>query len=105
MQITVLGVPDSAGAYCVGVEDAPDALRAAGLVAALAAAGHDVIDAGDLTRRRWAPDRERPYVQNLPVEREAALELAAAAAPLLAPGSRLLALGGSCTVAVGMCAA
>ncbi|WP_114561380.1 arginase family protein, partial [Desertihabitans aurantiacus] len=29
----------------------------------------------------------------------------AAAAPLLAPGSRLLALGGSCTVAVGMCAA
>ena len=105
MRVSVLGVPDSAGAYCVGVERAPAALRATGLLAALAAAGCEVHDAGDLTMRRWTPDRARPLVQNLAAEIEAMLELRDAASTLLEDGARLLVLGGSCMVAVGVCAA
>jgi len=103
--VSVLGVPDSAGAYCVGVERAPAALRDAGLIQALTVAGCEVHDAGDLTLRRWAPDRESPHVQNLKAEIEAMVELRDAAAALVEDGARLLVLGGSCMVAVGLCAA
>lgn len=103
--INVLGYPSSAAAYCVGVERAPTALREAGLVAALQAAGHQVEDRGDLPVHLWKPDRERPRVQNLDEEIEALRALADAAAPLVATDSRLLVLGGSCTVALGLCAA
>ena len=105
MKITVLGAPSSAGAYCVGVERAPAALRDAGLVEQLAATGAEVVDVGDLTTRLWFPDRQSPFAQNLGDETDALEELSAAAAGLLAAGQRLLVLGGSCTVAVGMCAA
>ena len=105
MRVTVLGVPDSAGAYCVGVEQAPSALRDAGLLEALESAGLEVTDAGDLTMRRWAPDPQSRYAQNVHVEIEATAELARAAAPLLTTGERLLVLGGSCIVALGLCAA
>ncbi|BBY50427.1 hypothetical protein MARA_38950 [Mycolicibacterium arabiense] len=101
----MLGVPSSAGAYCVGVERAPAALRDAGLVEALSAAGADVVDAGDLTTRLWRPDRESPFAQNLGDEVQAMMELSATAAELMAEGERLLVLGGSCMVAVGLCAA
>ena len=103
--ITVLGYPSSAGAYCVGVEHAPAALRDAGLVGALQAAGHQVNDLGDLPVHLWKPDQERPLVQNLDEEAGALRVLADAAAPLVATDARLLVLGGSCTVALGLCAA
>ncbi|ONI89314.1 arginase [Actinosynnema sp. ALI-1.44] len=104
-RLTVLGVPNSAGAYCVGVEKAPAALRDAGLISALGATGNDVVDAGDLTVRRWIPDRERPLSQNLDEEIAAVEELATTASGLIRPNERLLVVGGSCTVAVGLCAA
>ncbi|RYB91647.1 arginase [Nocardioides oleivorans] len=103
--INVLGYPSSAGAYCVGVEHAPTALRDAGLVSALTAEGHRVNDHGDLPVHLWKPDRERPRAQNLLEEVEALRALADAAAPLIATEGRLLVLGGSCTVALGLCAA
>lgn len=103
--INVLGYPSSAGAYCVGVEHAPAALREAGLMAALQAGGHHVRDLGDLPVHLWKPDRERPRVQNLGEEVEALRALADAAAPLVTTDARLLVLGGSCTVALGLCAA
>jgi arginase len=105
VRVNVLGVPNSAGAYCVGVEDAPAALREAGLLEAIASAGNEVVDRGDLTTRRWAPDPARPFVQNLDQEVAALQEIAGAASALLARGERLLVLGGSCTVALGVCAA
>jgi arginase len=105
MRITVLGVPNSAGAYAVGTERAPSALRDAGLLEALAASGAEVVDAGDLTERSWRPDRDRPFVQNLDDEISALRELATAAAARLSAGDRLVVLGGSCTVALGVCAA
>ncbi|WP_130014197.1 arginase family protein [Serinicoccus sediminis] len=104
-KINVLGYPSSAAAYCVGVEHAPAALREGGLVAALEAAGHQVDDLGDLPVHLWQPDQQRPRAQNLDEEVEALRALADAAAPLVAPDARLLILGGSCTVALGLCAA
>jgi len=103
--INVLGYPSSAGAYCVGVEQAPAALREAGLIGAIEAAGHRVNDAGDMPVRRWRPDHERPLAQNLEEETDALRELADAAHALLVQGGRLLVVGGSCTVALGLCAA
>lgn len=102
--IAVLGYPSSAGAYCVGVEHAPSALRDAGLIGALSAAGHQVGDLGDLPVHLWKPDRERRLAQNLDVEAGALRALADAAAPVVG-NARLLVLGGSCTVALGLCAA
>jgi arginase len=43
----VIGVPSSAGAYAPGQEKAPQALRDAGLLAGLRAAGVEVVDHGD----------------------------------------------------------
>lgn len=103
--IKVLGYPSSAGAYCVGVEHAPAALRDAGLVGSLQAAGHQVNDFGDLHVHLWKPDQKRPLAQNLDEEVGALRALADAAAPLIATDERLLLLGGSCTVALGLCAA
>ncbi len=103
--IKVLGYPRSAGAYCIGVEEAPPALRDAGLIGALRAAGHQVDDLGDLAVHHWKPDRQRPLAQNLDEEVRALSALAGAAAPLVATDARLLVLGGSCTVALGLCAA
>ena len=105
MKVNILGVPSSAGAYCVGVERAPGALRAAGLFDSLSAEGAEVIDAGDLTMRRWKPDRVSPYAQNLDDEVASMRELANVASTLLTEGELLLVLGGSCTVAFGVCAA
>lgn len=103
--IKVLGYPSSAGAYCIGVEHAPAAVREAGLIGALQAGGHQVDDLGDLPVHLWKPDRARPLAQNLDEEVGALRALADAAAPLIASDSRLLVLGGSCTVALGLCAA
>lgn len=104
-RVTVLGVPNSVSAYCIGVEGAPAALREAGLLDALALGGTPVVDAGDLTRRVWHPDHASPFVQNVGEEAQASTELAEAAGALLAGGRRLLVIGGSCMVAFGMCRA
>ncbi|GAA2173114.1 hypothetical protein GCM10009846_13740 [Agrococcus versicolor] len=79
-------------------------MREAGLVEALRATGLEVVDAGDLTMRRWRPDPSHPFAQNVDEEARATAELAGAAGRLLGEGRRLLVLGGSCVVAVGMCA-
>jgi len=54
MKLTVIGAPASAGSHNAGQEDAPAALRAAGLIEQLRAAGIDVDDAGDLQSMRRA---------------------------------------------------
>lgn len=103
--IHVLGYPSSAAAYCVGVEQAPAALRGAGLLSAVEGAGHLARDAGDLPAHLWRPDRQRPLAQNLDEEVDALRELAERVSALMVPGERLLVIGGSCTVALGLCAA
>ncbi len=52
-QLAIVGVPSSAGARRVGQEEAPSALRAAGLVSSLTELGFDVNDHGDCPRAEF----------------------------------------------------
>ena len=100
-KITVIGVPSSAGAFANGQEDAPAALRAAGLIDRLRAAGADVEDTGDSPVWRWRPDRARPRAQNL----EAVIDEVGATRPRVAAATKHgripVVLGGDCTVGIG----
>lgn len=102
--LKIVGVPSSAGSYSVGQEQAPRALREAGVLEALSAGGYDVQDAGDLPVQEWAPDRAHPYAQNLGQVVESLQELAGVIPGLLSGDDRLLVIGGNCTIALGMCA-
>lgn len=100
-KIAVIGVPSSAGAYANGQEAAPAALRAAGLVARIRAAGAEVDDTGDSPVWAWRPDRGRPLAQNL----EAVIDQVRATRERVARATRdgkvALVLGGDCTVGIG----
>ena len=100
-KITVLGVPSSAGAFAIGQEDAPAALRAAGLVDRLRSAGADVDDGGDSPVWRWRPDRVRPGAQNLEGVVDQAATTRARVADAMRAGRTSLVLGGDCTVGIG----
>lgn len=64
-RFALIGVPSSAGARRTGQERAPAALRAAGLLEKLRAAGLDIEDHGDLPTVTFHPDPEHPRQQNL----------------------------------------
>ena len=97
----VIGVPSSAGAYAPGQEKAPAALRAAGLLPALEAAGRSVVDHGDAAVWRWRPDREQPFAQNLGAVVASVQATAERVRTALAAGEFALVLGGDCTVGIG----
>lgn len=97
----VIGVPTSAGAFAPGQEQAPAALRAAGLLEALRGAGADVRDHGDRGVWRWRPDRENRRAQNLPAVVEIVGDTARRVAESAAAGEVTLVLGGDCTVGIG----
>jgi arginase len=99
---TVLGTPSGAGACGVGQEQAPRALRDAGLIDALQATGANVEDMGDSPVTPWRPDRTMPHAQNLAAVVDAVQSTARRVADAL-PGSdrRALVLGGDCTVGIG----
>jgi arginase len=94
-------VPSSAGAYAPGQEKAPRALRDAGLLVALTAAGIPVVDHGDAEVWRWRPDRGRPLAQNLAAVVECAASTAERVREGLDAGELALVLGGDCTVGIG----
>src|SRR5579864_2430413 len=62
--IALLGAPTSAAGLGAGQEGAPAALRSAGLVERLAAAGFQVTDHGDCAPRVYKPDDEHPRARN-----------------------------------------
>ena len=101
MPLGVIGVPSSAGAYAPGQELAPRALRDAGLLRQLAAAGIRMIDHGDAPIWRWAPDSETPRAQNAAAVAACAADTAERVRVALAAGDWPLVLGGDCTVGVG----
>jgi arginase len=104
--VWMVGAPSSAGAYAPGQEDAPAALRAAGLVSRLVEAGIEVLrPSGDLPRFTWRPDRVDRRAQNLAAVVAAAIGVRDSAAAAMGRGELALVLGGDCTVGVGTVAA
>jgi arginase len=104
-RISVVGVPSSAASYAAGQDLAPAALRSAGLLERLTAAGLEVHDEGDLPHQAWRPDRDHPLAQNAGQATESVQQLAGRLHPLLARGDIALVLGGNCTIALGVVAA
>ena len=101
LMLGVLGVPTSAGAFAPGQERAPAALRAAGLLEALRAAGLEVHDHGDREEWRWRPDRGHPRAQHVGRVVEIVRDTAARVAAAAEAGEVTLVLGGDCTVGIG----
>jgi arginase len=97
----VIGVPTSAGAFAPGQEQAPQALRAAGLLDSLRESGVSVRDHGDRPVWRWRPDRENRRAQNLRTVVEIVRETERRVADAAAAGEATLVLGGDCTVGIG----
>ena len=100
----VIGVPSSAGAHGPGQEKAPGALRKAGLLGALRAAGIEVEDLGDLPVTRFQPDQANRKQQSrsrvIKVAHQVADRVAEAVERELVP----LVLGGDCTITLGVVA-
>jgi arginase len=97
----VIGVPTSAGAFAPGQEQAPAALRGAGLLDALRERGADVRDHGDREPWRWRPDPTSPRAQNAAKVVEIVRDTAERVAASAAAGETTLVLGGDCTVGIG----
>jgi arginase len=97
----LIGVPTSAGAFAPGQEQAPRALRDAGLVEALERSGISVHDHGDGDVWRWRPDRARPRAQNLEQVVAIVRDTADRVAGAVAADEVTLVLGGDCTVGMG----
>lgn len=100
-RLAIVGAPSSAGAYAPGQEKAPSALRAAGLLDLLSAAGIPIDDHGDVPGFRWRADKVNPRAMNADAAAAVARATAEHVASALATGSRVLVLGGDCTVEVG----
>ena len=104
--IEIIGVPTSAASYAPGQEKAPAALRAAGLVEVLRAAGYDVVDRNDDPPVwRWRPDPTDLRAQNLVPTIEYVGYTRERVARTLAEGNLALVLGGNCTIELGVVAA
>jgi arginase len=99
--IGLIGAPSSAGAYAPGQEDAPTALRDAGLLEALTARGLVVEDLGDTPHFRWFPDHDSPHAMHVAAVRATALAVADKVAQALDRDLLPLVVGGDCTVELG----
>jgi arginase len=93
MRTALIGAPTSLGAFAPGQEQAPRALREAGLTAD--------ADLGDIPLRRWHPDREHRRAQNAAGVALAAREVAERVEAAFRAGRTPVVLGGDCTVGVG----
>ena len=103
-RLSIVGVPSSAGSYAAGQDQAPAALRQAGLIRALNDAGLMIRDHGDLPEQIWRPDRQRPFAQNVDQVTACLQELAGRLGPPLADGDTVLVLGGNCLIALAVMA-
>ena len=103
-EVTLIGVPSSAGAHWPGQEKAPQYLRDAGLVERLEAAGLRVTDGGDLPRVRFGPDRKNRQRQSLGAVVSVARQVAVRVSRALLQKSVPLVVGGDCTIGVGVLA-
>ena len=100
-KVALIGVPTSAGSHGPGAERAPAALRAAGLVARLEAAGFEVADHGDTPTFLYQPDEEHPRARNTDAVVQAMSALRVKAELAVKSGALLLILGGDCAITPG----
>src|SRR5271166_4151572 len=100
----LIGVPSSAGAHHAGQDRAPAALRAAGIINRLQAAGVRITDAGDVAGSVFAVDHEHRRARNLTAVVAVARAVADAVAKEAAAGRRPLVVGGDCTITIGVVA-
>jgi arginase len=100
-RLDLVGAPSSAGAYTPGQEQAPQALRDAGLLSILDERRIAVRDRGDVPGFRWRVDRANPRAMNAEAVASVARAVADRVATSLADGASVLVLGGDCTVGLG----
>jgi arginase len=102
--VVVFGVASSAGTHHAGQEQAPAALRAAGLVDRLRAGGIDVEDRGEVVHEVFAADEMASRARNLRAVVQVARTVADVVAETLAGDALPLVLGGDCTITLGVVA-
>lgn len=102
MGLRLIGVPTSAGAYGVGQEQAPRALRDCGLVDSIEV---DLVDHGDLPVTPFRPDPSHRRSQNVDTVAEVATAVRDVVAAAVADGDTPLVIGGDCTITLGVVAA
>ena len=103
-KIALIGACSSAAAFLAGTEKAPAALRAAGLVEKLSAAGFAVNDLGDCPPRLFADDEEHRRARNLPAIVAGLNDLRLQAETAVKSGALVLVLGGDCAQVIGLLA-
>jgi arginase len=99
-KIALLGAPTSAAAMSLGHEDAPAALRAAGLVDRLRMIGCEVADLGDDPPQLYKSDDESPRARNVPRIVAALEALKPRIEQAVKSGALPLILSGDCSVAL-----
>ncbi len=102
-KIAVFGVPSAAGGRAPGVARAPLALRQAGLLEALEAAGPRVVNLSDLSLFPWRDDSEHPTARNVSGAACAARAAADEMTRALGEGFTVV-LGGDCSLVAGTAA-
>lgn len=100
-KIALIGAPTSAAALAPGHERAPWALRAAGLVAELKAAGFEVADLGDTPAAVFQADEEHPRARNIAPLLSTLNALKPLVEQAVKSGALALVLGGDCSIALG----
>jgi arginase len=103
--IAYVGVPTSLGSYGPGQEKAPQAFRDAGFPQMLRKEGLTVVDYGDLSVRRWRPDRKNPLAQDWEAVTACVRETAGRLSEAVSQGHIPVVIGGNCTVELGVVAA
>jgi arginase len=101
-KIALIGAPSSAAAFSPGSEKAPAALRAAGLVEKLQAAGYEVLDHGDCAPRLFADDEDHRRARNLTEIVAGLNDLKLRAELAVKSGALVLVLGGDCAQVIGL---
>jgi arginase len=104
-KIALIGASSSAAAFSPGSEKAPAALRAAGLLEKLQAAGYEVVDYGDCAPRLFADDEEHRRARNLTEIVAGLNDLKLRAELAVKSGALVLVLGGDCAQVIGLLSA
>ena len=99
-KIALLGAPTSAAAMSAGHEKAPAALRSAGLIERLRAAGYEVADMGDDPVQLFQQDDESPRARNAGRVLKSLEALKPRVEQAIKSGALPLVLSGDCSIAL-----